>query len=98
MKGITQPSEGHVKSRPRSSSGSPTKIESRFIIRKVHFHSLREKKEKIMARMKIKKVIVIQFSPGTEWIVHLIEKFETSLSLGWLYIGSSGRIWSAVTS
>ena len=44
MKGITQPSEGHVKSRPRSSSGSPTKIESRFIIRKVHFYSLRDKK------------------------------------------------------
>ena len=60
MKGITQPSEGHVKSRPRSSSGSPTKIESRFIIRKVHFYSLRDKKEKIMARMKIKKV-----SPGS---------------------------------
>ena len=56
MKGITQPSEGHVKSRPRSSSGSPTKIESRFIIRKVHFYSLRDKKEKIMARMKMKKV------------------------------------------
>ena len=56
MKGITQPSEGHVKSRPRSSSGSPTKIESRFIIRKVHFYSLRDKKEKIMARMKVKKV------------------------------------------
>ena len=62
---------------------------------------MRDKKEKIMARMKIKKVspesrdqlvlgfwylwtIVIQFSPGTEWTVHLIEKFETSLSLGWL--------------
>jgi len=44
--GITQPSEGHVKPRPRSSSGSPTKIESRFIIRKVHFHSLRETKRK----------------------------------------------------
>ena len=85
MKGITQPREGHVESRPRSSSGSPTKIRNQ---KGAFFRSSRKKKEKIMACMKMEKVspgftdqlvlptsrfliFMIQFYLGTASTVHL---------------------------
>ena len=42
MKGITQAREGHVKSRPRSSSGSSTKIRNQKVAFFVHRVKKRE--------------------------------------------------------